>query len=632
MKKYSILLLMLLVSTITMAIPARRVRKSIQLADGTAIEATLRGDENVHFYLSDEGRTFQYSEEKSCYVEVDAASLASRWTQKLEARNSKRKARSERRKAQWGSDSNPISGVKKGIVILVNYTDKKMTYGNDVYNDYFNKPGYNGNGMSGSVHDYFYNCSYGQFDLSFDVVGPVTVSRNLAYYGSNNYAGDDMYAAQMVAEAVQLADPLVNFADYDWDGDGEVDQVYVIYAGYGEAQGGASNTIWPHEYELSEASYYRDGPGALNLDGVVIDTYACSCELNGYRGSKLDGIGTACHEFSHCMCIPDMYDTSGYNFGMNKWDLMDYGTYNGANDDATCPAPYTSYERMYCGWLTPTELFDPCEITDMPAITDAPVAYMIRNSGAPNEYYLLENHQKKGWDKYAGGHGMLVLHVDFDSYAWSQNTVNTISSRQRMTIIAADNSYSSYTLSGDTWPGTSNKTELSNTSYPAAKMYNTNAQGEKLLGHTISDIKEENGLVSFVFDGGSWVTVPDGLCAEEIGNGCFVARWNEVKKADYYEIELKGGRDMRYISKENSYRFRSLSTKAEYSFRVRAMIGDIAGEWSEYFYVGKLEDPDGITLTDSELRDAGRAYNLQGQSVQNPGKGIYIIDGRKVAR
>jgi hypothetical protein len=177
---------------------------------------------------------------------------------------------------------------------------------------------------------------------------------------------------------------------------------------------------------------------------------------------------------------------------------MDYGEYNG---DGGTPVGFTSYERMFCGWLEPTELIDPIEVKNMPALTSSPVAYILRNSGKSDEYYLFENRQKESWDRYIDGHGMLVFHVDYDSLAWAENRVNTERRHQRMTIIPADNILSSYSLAGDPWPGTSGKTELSDTSTPAATLYNPNANGEKLMNHSISEISESSdGLISFIFD------------------------------------------------------------------------------------------------------------------------------------
>ena len=223
----------------------------------------------------------------------------------------------------------------------------------------------------------------------------------------------------MVIEACKKADSSVNFADYDWDGDGYVDQVYVVYAGKGEADGGASTTIWPHEWSLSSASYYGDGSGTLTLDGVKIDTYACGGELNGSTGT-IAGIGTMCHEFSHCLGYPDFYDTdySGGQ-GMGEWDLMDSGSYNGKWNGGHSdwpemnagyePAGYTAFERWCAGWIEPIVLSDPQKITNMKpmggtqegGIVDHGDAYVIYMPGSKKtiegEYYMLENRQQAGW-------------------------------------------------------------------------------------------------------------------------------------------------------------------------------------------------------------------------------------------
>ncbi len=489
-----------------LCVPAKRNKTTLTLADRTQVKVTLRGDETFHFYQSEDERAFILdSSLRPLEINLHEANL--RLNNAVQANNNRRARRMEKRKAAWGAESNPISGKKKGLVILANFSDKEMYHSQAKFNDFFNLEGYSENYAGGSVHDYFYSQSYGQFDLTFDVVGPVTVSKPLAYYGENDSYGNDKYAAQMVAEAVQLADEEVNFANYDWDGDGMVEQVFIIYAGYGENADAPANTIWPHEYELSIAGLYGDGPGALNLDGVTIDTYACSCELEGNSGLVISGIGTACHEFSHCMCLPDMYDINGVSFGMDAWDIMDYGCYNGYNENAGTPTGYTSYERMYCGWLTPIELTEGCSIKDMPALTNQPVAYILRNEKKPSEYYMLENRQQESWDAYNYGHGMLILHVDFDKYAWMNNEVNAKSMHQRMTIIPADNLLTMKTLEGDTWPGPKMKTSLTDDTTPAAKLYNENTDGRKFMGKPITDISETNGKINFKFNGGA----PNGI-------------------------------------------------------------------------------------------------------------------------
>ena len=544
MKKIILSIALAMLTLTASAVPARRTQRTLTLSDGTQVTATLSGDENYHYWKTADGRAFVMNEE-NIPQEISLQQAQSKLQTKVQARNAHRIAKRTKHKAAWGAETNPISGERKGLVILVNYKDKKMQHTQAEYNDYFNKVGYSDNNCTGSVRDYFLSQSYGKFSLDFDVMGPVTLSKNLSYYGDNDSDGNDKHAAEMVAEAVKLAVSGIDLKRYDWDGDGYVDQVYVVYAGYGEHADAPANTIWPHEFELSEAAKYNDGPGALTINGVTIDTYACSSELRGSSGNKMDGIGTACHEFSHCLAIPDMYDTSadGENFGMNVWDLMDYGSYNGEDGFGETPAPFTSYERMYCGWLTPVELTQPCNVNDMPAITKEPVAYLIRNANPkfPGEYYLLENHQQESWDAYAPAHGMLVLHVDFNSNAWKQNTVNNVASHQRMTIIPADGKLSHYNTAGDTWPGTSKKTALTDSSNPAAKLYNLTSNGRKFMGRPIENIAEKDGLISFTFDGGKalpQLATPTALPATQVTASGFTAQWQKVEGATSYEVQL----------------------------------------------------------------------------------------------
>lgn len=478
------------------AVPAKRERCTLTLADGSKVEATFMGDEMMHFFLTDDGQHLQCDDSGIAHF-VDSETLHKRWEAKANKRQAARTAK-RTAKAKMQGIGEEMNGSKRGLVILVQFPDVPFHHDNATFQRIFNEKGYTDDINIGSVRDYFYNASYGKFDFTFDIVGPVTMDHSLSHYGSNNSYGDDQHPAEMVAEAVQLIDDEVDFRQYDWNGDGEVEQVFIIHSGYDEAQTRVRNQIWSHAWTLTEAQDENDGDGPVTLDGVIIDSYATSAELRNSSGTNICGIGTACHEFAHCFGIPDFYDTAGYSFGMNSWDLMDYGEYNG---NGGTPAGFTSYERMFCGWLEPIELTEATIVNNMPALTSEPVAYILRNSGKEDEYYLLENRQKKDWDKYLGGHGMLILHVDYDSKAWEENTVNTIRNHQRMTIIPADNILYSYTLSGDPWPGTSSKTELSDFSTPAATLFNENAEGDLFMHHSITEISEsKEGLISFIFD------------------------------------------------------------------------------------------------------------------------------------
>lgn len=497
-------LLLWLVTLNVLAIPAKPQRIQLELQNGTLVWAILTGDEFAHWYEGEDGQQYQLGEDGKAVLlsHEEVGRLQINRTQKMQAANARRNAAMNQLRLNAPQKAPLFSGSKKGLVILVNFADKKLSSkGTQAeFNNMFNKSGYSSNNHVGSVHDYFLDNSYGQFNLTFDVVGPVTVSQNMSYYGQNDRNGSDMYPATMVIEACKLADRYVNFSNYDWNKDGYVDQVFVVYAGYGEHAGAPSNTIWPHEYNLYSANYFGDGTGVLTLDGVKINTYAVTSELIGYSGTTLAGIGTACHEFCHCLTLPDTYDTdySGGK-GLMSWGLMCSGSYNGYSQNGERPVALTAFERFMLGWLDPVELTSPTYITDMPAISDSPMAYIVYKTDT--ELYMLENRQKGKWDYYSGsrfmGHGLLITHIDYDRTAWAYNRVNDDPSHQRFTFIPADNAYDS-NVEGDTYPGSSNNTKLTDTSTPYAMTYSGGR-----MGKSITDIVEKNGKISFSFMGGT---------------------------------------------------------------------------------------------------------------------------------
>ena len=517
MKKIFLGLVFLLAALTAFAIPAKRGQKTtLTLADGTQVVAELRGDEFGHYYEAADGRVFVKSANTDVYEQADKTEITNRANIRRMARNAKRAERRNVRHNEFGVPTS-YTGSKKGIIILVNFADKTFNAANNqaLFNNIANTEGFNQGNFNGSMHDYFTSQSNGQFDLTFDVVGPVTLSQNYAYYGQNNSAGDDMRPEQMVVEACNLVGDMVDFNDYDWDGDGEVDQVYIVYAGKGEADGGAKDTIWPHEWELSET--YSD----FDIDGVHINTYACGPELNG--SSQINGLGTMCHEFTHCLGLPDFYDTrtNGTNFGMDSWSLMDYGCYN---NNGYTPCNYTGYERMFCGWVEPIELTEDMQVTGMKSLEDYGDVYIMYNPGHHDEYYILQNVQKKGWDLYAESKGLMIMHVDYDKDIWQQDVVNNTTSRQRCTIFPADNSLSSYSTYGDLFPYNSNNSFGNNTS-PAAKLYNANTDGTKLMNIEITGITQKsNGTIEFNF-----VNNNEGSVGPQPQGDVFCETFNECK-------------------------------------------------------------------------------------------------------
>lgn len=580
-KRFLTLAAMFMLAASAFAVPAKRVKRQVQQPDGSVLTVMLRGDENFHYTSTEDGQPLvQRADGAYCYATLDsngkltasaqvahdvesrgAAELSflnyytaesqkvrSLGMERAKQRNARRMARLAKRgvvdasgkpvrrvmAGATGGEGIGVTGKRKGLVILVNFKDKKMQskHTQAEWNDYFNKVGYNKYGNNGSVHDYFYAQSYGKLDLEFDVIGPVTVSKNMASYGANDAQGNDIDPAGMIKEACELAyaKEKMDMSQYDWDGDGAVDQVYVIYAGYGEAAGGEANTIWPHEWDIQGGGY------SLVLGGQRIRTYACSSELNGGNGTDISGIGTACHEFSHCMGIPDFYDTAGGGcFGMDAWDLMDYGSYGG---DGYEPTGYNTYEKWVSGWIEPTILTEPCYIKNMKPLSDAPEACVVFNEANKNEYYIFENRQLKGTDVALPNHGMLVIHVDYDQKVWFDNEVNNTSNHQRFTVVPADNKLTSETVTGDTYPGTTKSTELTDTSKPAATLFNANSDGRKFLGKPVTEITEKDGLISFTFMGGVNLDAPQPKVMN-MTETSFTGGWNAVDGAESYTVELR---------------------------------------------------------------------------------------------
>lgn len=499
MKRALSIIAAVMIATAICAVPAKRgLWKTLKLADGTEVRAEMRGDEYSKHYRSEDGRLFVKDTATGLYTQTDATAITAKAAKKRAASQARRARKAAKAKAAVGETNGSYTGAKKGLIILVQFSDVKFKTANNpaLFKRIANEEGFSSSaGFIGSVHDYFKAQSLGQFDLTFDVLGPVTMPKGYAYYGApaDGSYDNDKNVANMIIDACKAVDDQVDFNDYDWDGDGYADQVFILYAGHGEASSDDENTIWPHEWELKWALYPNYEP--VVLDGVKIDTYACGCEL-GETGA-IDGIGTICHEFSHCLGLPDMYDTEGDNYGMAVWSLMDYGSYNG---DGFCPPNYTSYERMYAGWQQPVELSTDQTVTGMKSLGDGGDAYIIYNDAHKDEYYLLENRRQTGWDAELPGSGLLILHVDYDAEVWYENTVNT-GSKQRCTIFHADNNdvFSLTSMKRDIYPYSSNNS-LTNTSKPAATLYNANTDGTKYMNKPITEItRNGDGTVSFNF-------------------------------------------------------------------------------------------------------------------------------------
>lgn len=527
MRKLFLSLLMCLSgATIGYAVPAYPYPEKVMQPDGSYVTVRLVGDEYMNYSTTDDGYTI-IKNDNGYYVyalEDDGRLIPSSHVAQDESKRntldkiflngiSKNlhpamtddavKMRSavksmEARPLLHGGGKYDISNFR-GLIILVEYEDCPFSRDDirDLFDDMVNKKDYDGFMSSslipekipytGSVRDYYYDNSMGQFDPQFDVVGPIKINY------SKYYARSTQYAQALMSAACKAADEQVNFADYDRDGDKTVDMVYFIFSGHGaNFSGNDDKLLWPHASTML----------GLRLDGVTLGRYACSTELYGRENTQIiDGIGTICHEFSHVLGLPDEYDTDysssgGQSIHPNRWSVMAGGSYQ---NNSRTPVGYTLYERYSLGFATP-KLIDGAGNFEIGAVNVANTGYRI-NSSIKNEYFLIENRQQTGWDAYLPGHGMTVMRVDSTNVdVWEKNAINCNPAHNYLELLrATPNTKSSGTTTtvtdsqGDPFPGSGNVTAISNETSPSLRSWTGTASPV-----IITNIAENgDGIISF---------------------------------------------------------------------------------------------------------------------------------------
>ena len=504
------------------AVPAYKGAVKIKQPDGTTVTISLHGDEYMNYYTTEDGYSITKNDEggyvyadlkngqllptaliahdinerslsEKAYLDGVKKYLAPEMTKNAAEEKSRELSRraqtlqkTHNRAAQY--DYNNF----RGLIILVEFNDKSFSRSDydSIANDIANAENYSGFStqypFTGSVRDYFNDISGGLFKPEFDVVGPVKINR------SQYYPRQTEKSAQVVCDALTAADSKVNFSDYDRDGDGMVDMIYFIFAGFGSNFGGSDERlIWPHAGQVYNPQTYS----YVNKDGVWMGRYACSTELYGpstQTQNIIDGIGTICHEFSHVLGLPDFYDTDyersgGQSNHPDDWDIMASGSYH---NYSRTPVGYTLYERSAIGFAEPI-LIDSEGTFTLQNVSNN-TGYRL-NTRQNNEYFLLENRQKDKWNLYAPGHGMLVFRVDRTNVGvWNDNKVNVNPEHNYFELLRAGGVQGSAS-SSDPFPGKKKVRKLNNTTSPA----NLKTWAGKDSPWGLDNITEVNGVISF---------------------------------------------------------------------------------------------------------------------------------------
>ncbi len=562
LQKLSYILLALTLSISKLfSVPACPDPIKFRQADGSEITIKIKGDEFFHYTTSEDGYvlvpdssgilTYAYQDTSGNLIpsKVRANNTSKRSTAERKFIQGLRRdlnlsrinmSRRSMRSATAPSNTTPqraypITGTPKSLVILVNFSDLSFITPNPqtAFTNLLNQHGYAANGGTGSAKDYFNDNSMGVFNPQFDVVGPFTLPNPMSFYGKNDAQGQDTDPQQMVIDACTLAAANgVDFSQYDTDKNGMVDNVFVYYAGYNEAESGKTlpNTIWPHRWSLPTKT--------TKFNNVIVYDYACTSELRSNLGSNMCGIGTFCHEFGHVLGLPDYYVTSGTDHQtLSYWNIMDSGPY--LNSGRTPPA-YSGFDRFFLNWLIPTEISN-ADNYSLDNLTTSNKAYIITKDGnhnlngenpTPTEFFTLENRQKTGWDSFLPGHGMLITHIFYNSSTWDANAPNNDSNAMGVDIVEADGLASDANLSGDPFPGTNKITNL-----------NLLLRGGSSIGKPLSAIQENAGMISFKLKGGIMTIVPPVALPISTTDTTtksyqFIANWNQVPTATGYYLTV----------------------------------------------------------------------------------------------
>ncbi len=435
----------LLLATSAHAAKAYPAPVTLRQADGQLITVMLHGDEHCHWVTTPDGTLLTLHD--GIYRQATA--------DEREQLNALRMA-PRHEPVQVSGTLFPHTGTPRALVLLADFQDRSFMHDDattqQIFDLYLNqaegKPTHEADASlsrnEGSVRKYFSDMSGGLFVPQFDVTAPVHLSGKMADYGSGK--GDNM--SRFIPEVCALAHAAgVDFSQYDANDDGNVDLVYVIYAGWGESTGGPSESIWPKSGVVSGGTY----------DGKRVARYGVHSELcmneTVWQTPRINGIGLFCHEFSHCLGLPDFYPTStaaqdARNPSMEYFDVMDNGEYV---QNGYVPVAYTAWEREAMGWLQIDTLSESrlVELRSLDATERPGQAYRIMNpaDATGREYLIVQNLQQEGWNRRLcqalGAHGMLVTHVDYDAsaFALGSNSVNNTIGHSRMTFIPAGGGY-----------------------------------------------------------------------------------------------------------------------------------------------------------------------------------------------
>lgn len=670
--------ILLFTSTDIFSGPAYRGIITLFQPDGTTLQARIKGDEFAHFTTDLQGRVLKQNRDgfwcygrfspdgtlnSTSYIAgtnvpgrvLDEASFIPYETLNAKASSRRLHTNNPYTITTRAATNNVVK--KSCIIILAEYKDEPMSNSQAAFENLIN-------GGAGSAKKYFDDQFLGAYTFSFDVGPIVTLSQKKAYYGGNDKNGSDLRPAEAVAEACRLASQKgVDFSKYDDDNDGKVDNVFLFMAGKDEASGGGEDCIWSHSWALTY------GGISLTLNGKQIDTYAISSEL-AYAGANkytFTSIGTFCHEYSHTLGLVDMYDTDFEANGESDclWGttaLMDSGNYN--NLGKTPPA-YNAIDRDMLG-------IGKCEMLTPGTYELEPISenghYFRYDSPVKEEYYLIECRSNYAWDKYIGGSGLAIYHIDKSQNAsgksdwygrvvtaaerWYSNEVNCNSEHQCADMIEAHPNAKN--ASQVFFPYDRNNS-FSFVTKPAFKFWDGN-----MSEIAISDITKDGDKVRFTVSRTDGNTPSEAkVTNNDVFQDAAIINWKTTDESCDKEAWVEWGlsgktpekiRIKPYQTGKYSLTLEGLASNTAYSVRIWYEAGGIKGketsanfttravynDGTPYIYLRRVERNDDGTfpkgaLLPLRLYNAGGTKSVQwymdGNAIMPGGNGYYEVSG-----
>ncbi|MFA7073910.1 MAG: M6 family metalloprotease domain-containing protein [Endomicrobiaceae bacterium] len=526
------------------AVPANPTPTKLSQPDGTNIIILLKGDEFFHWNETTDGYTilkdtqtkfWTYAQKKddgslepSSYkvgkdspisagvkkalrddVKFNAAQIKIKSFSAGLASSYQKISQSQKTSSVSNTASVSASGTRTNLVILVQFSDlgfrdnKPFSSSStddeirDAYYKLFNTTNYTEDGALGSVKDFFYEVSYGALTMESVIYEKiVTLDSSYAEYGESSKTKD---TEDMAREALAKLEA----AGFDfksvWPSSDEPEGLTFIHAGGGaEYEGNDKAYIWSQKSELTPSVTY---------DGISFSLYHTEPARRGWDSDSstqgITRIGVICHEATHFFGMPDLYDYTTINnkyvsAGLGKFCLMSGGSWNGS-DHGNSPSHPSAWIKYKLGWITPQTPDEGTNTIGTSASSSTAFYKLTGESFASTEYFLMENRQSVGFDKYIPGttRGILIYHIDESKSSNNDRTHYMVDLEEADgTAVWTNDHLANYTNSGlDSDYFRSNTVTVFNDSCTASP--NSQSYTYQSSGIDISDISASGATMSF---------------------------------------------------------------------------------------------------------------------------------------